>query len=185
MSTEKEQQITEYSESDIAEAVKGVAADIGKHYGDLSQLVLVGVMDGAVCFLADLMRELRTHQTGEKVRVTTVRMESFTGKGPRVIRCDWLPSACIIKGQEILIVDCMVGTGATCAFLKHQLQALQPHSVKVCALLDNCLRQERHEFDLEVDFGWFMAPHPYWKGYGSDYKGKFRNLPKIRSLLVP
>lgn len=179
MTSEKEQQIKRYSGSEIAKEVKRIAVDIDEHYEDLSQLVLVGVMDGAVCFLADLMRELRTHPAGEKVRVTTARMESFTGEGPNVIRCDWLPSACSIERRHVLIVDCMVGTGATCAFLKHQLEALEPLSVKVCVLLDNCRRRKS---DLKVDFVGIKAPHPCWVGYGSDYKGKFRNLPYIRLL---
>ena len=118
MASEMEKQEPIFSESDIAKAVERIAASIGKDYDDLSQLVLVGVMDGAICFLADLMRELRAQTSGERVQMATARLESYQGVGPEGVKCIWLPPQNRIDGRDVLIVEDIVATGETCAFLK-------------------------------------------------------------------
>ena len=97
------------SESEIADAVERVAARIGEDY-DLSELVLVGAMDGAVCFLADLMRAF-----GTPVDVTTARMRRYDGTEAGEIEVTWLPLRDRIQGRDVLIVEGIVDTGATCA----------------------------------------------------------------------
>ena len=74
-----EKQENTFSESDIAKAVKRIAASVVSDYDDLSQLVLVGVMDGAVFLLVDLMRELREQESGERIQMATARNEELPG----------------------------------------------------------------------------------------------------------
>ncbi len=162
-----------FSESQIACAVEEIAAEIGERY-DLSDLVLVGVMDGAVCFLADLMRAF-----GEPVRVTTVRMSSYEGAGPGDIEVMWMPRRERIEGRDVLIVEDIVDTGATCSLLSEGLEALGARSVRICALLD---KPSRRTYDVEVDYFGFRVPDVFVVGYGLDYDGAFRNLPAVYAL---
>ena len=110
-----------FSESAIAKAVKQIAASIVSDYDDLSQLVLVGVMNGSVFFLHDLIQELREQESGECVQEVTARMESYKGIGPKGVRCISLPSPSDINKRDVLIVDDIVNTGATSACLKSEL----------------------------------------------------------------
>ena len=178
MASEIEQGII-CSESDIAKAVKQIAARIGNDYNCLSQLVLVGVMDGAICILVDLMRELRAQASGEQVQVATARLQSYQDKGPEGVKCIWLPSRDRIEGRDALIVDCLVNTGATCKCLKQELIKLGAKSVRICALLDH---SDSRKCDVAVDYFEFTVKHPAVVGYGLDYKGAHRNLPYIRQL---
>ena len=103
------------SESEIAQAVAELAVEIGEDY-DLSELVLVGAMDGAVCFLADLIRAFP-----EDVHVATARMRSYHGAEAGDVITGWLPMRERIEGRHALIVEGIVDTGATCATLAEGL----------------------------------------------------------------
>ena len=162
-----------FSESQIARAVEEIAAEIGERY-DLSDLVLVGAMDGAVCFLADLMRAL-----GEPMRVTTVRMKSYEGTGPGDIEVMWMPRREGIEGRDVLIVEDIVDTGATCALLSERLAGLGARSVRICALLD---KPSPRIYEVELDYFGFRVPDVFVVGYGLDYEGAFRNLPAVHAL---
>ena len=179
MASEWEEQELIFSKSDIADAVERIAASIGEDYDDLSRLVLVGVMDGAISFLADLMRVLRAQALGEQVQVATARMESYQGTGLAEPKCIWLPSQDRINARDVLIGEDIVATGATCAYLKPRLLELGAKSVKICSLLDN---SNGRKFDVDVDYVGFTVPHVFWVGYGLDFKGMGRNLPFIRML---
>lgn len=165
-----------FSEGHIAGAVERIAAEIAKDYSNLSQLVLVGVMKGAICFLRDLKRELGA-TTAERIQVATARMETHQGQRcmkPKVIR---LPSKNRIKARDLIIVDDIVATGATCALLKEKLMRLGAKSVKICPLLVDSRGQK---VNVEIDYYGFKVPHPLMVGYGLDIKGEYRSLPYIK-----
>lgn len=162
-----------FSESEIARAIEDIAAKVGEDY-DLSELVLVGAMDGAVCFLADLMRSF-----GVPVRVTTVRVRSYEGTGAADLEALWMPRRERIEGRDVLIVEDIVDTGATCALLSERLAALGARSVRICALLD---KPSRRKHDVEVDYFGFRVPDVFVVGYGLDYEGAYRNLPAVHEL---
>ena len=178
-----EEQEPTFSESAIAKAVERIAASIVSDYCDLSQLVLVGVMDGAVYLLDDLIQELEAQESEERVQKATARMESYKGIGPKGVRCISLPSPSDIKERDVLIVDDIVNTGATCECLKSKLEEMGANSVKICAMLHNS--SVKH-CAVEVDYSGFQVPHMCWVGYGlDDHNGKYRDLPYIRKLQWP
>ena len=162
-----------FSESEIARAIEDIAAKVGEHY-DLSALVLVGVMDGAVCFLADLLRAF-----GAPIHVTTVRIRSYEGTGAADLEALWMPRRERIEGRDVLIVEDIVDTGATCALLSERLAALGARSVGICALLD---KPSRRTHKVKVDYFGFEVPDVFVVGYGLDYDGAFRNLPAVHAL---
>ena len=161
------------SESEIAGAVTDLAGRIGRDY-DLSDMVLVGAMDGAVCFLADLMRAL-----SGPVDVTTARMRRYEGSEGGEVRVTWLPLRDRIQGRDVLIVEGIVDTGETCALLGQRLLDLGAHSVRVCALLD---KPSRRTNEVRTAYRGFDVPNVFVVGYGMDYHGAYRSLRDVHVL---
>ena len=161
------------SENEIAGAVEDMAVRIGQDY-ELSDLVLVGAMDGAVCFLADLMRAL-----GGTVDVTTARIRRYDGTEAGEVEVTWVPLRDRIQGRDVLIVDGIVDTGKTCALLGQRLSDLGAHSVRVCALLD---KPSRRTNEVRTVYRGFEVPDVFVVGYGMDYGGAYRSLRDIHVL---
>ena len=155
-------------------AVARIVEEIVADYGD-SDIMLVGVMDGAVCFLADLMRAFP-----RSVEVVTVRATSYDGtesSGKLVV--SYLPTRERIQGKRVLILEDIVDTGATVATLMEEIAALGAASVDVCALLN---KPSRRTHEVETAYVGFDIPDVFVVGYGLDYNGHFRNLRDIREL---
>ena len=161
------------SEKDIALAVEEIAGKVTKDY-DLEELVLVGAMDGAICFLSDLMRAFKA-----PVDVTTVQMRRYDGVEGGAITVSWLPLRDRIEGREALIVEGIVDTGATCAVLVQKLAEMGAVSVNVCALLD---KPSRRTHDVEATYVGFEVPDVFVVGYGMDYNGAYRSLRDVYVL---
>ncbi len=158
------------SESDIARAVSEIAVEVQEHYGD-ADLLLVGVMDGAVCFLADLMRAF-----GRPVDMATARAASYSGAQPGETEIAYLPPRERIEGRHVLLVEDILDTGATAATLIACLRDMDAASVAVCALLN---KPSRREYDVEADFAGFDVPDVFVVGYGLDYDGAYRSLRDV------
>ena len=161
------------SEREIASAVEEIAAKVCEDY-DLSKVVLVGAMDGAVCFLADLMRSFAA-----PVEVTTVRMRRYEGMDGGKITVSWLPLRERIEGRDVLVVEGVVDTGATCDLLTQKLRELGSASVNICALLN---KPSRRAHDIEATYCGFEVPDVFVVGYGLDYRGAYRNLRDVHVL---
>ena len=163
------------SEAEIGQAIHRLVGKIVEDYGDTEPL-LVGVMDGAMCFLVDLMRAFPY-----SVEIATARVQSYDGTQSGPITPDWLPARRDIEGRYVLIVEDIVDTGATAAYLVERLTELGASSVRVCALLN---KPSRRVHDLEVTYSGFDIPDVFVVGYGLDYNGAYRNLPDVRALRV-
>ena len=162
------------SERDIAQAVERVVEEITQDYGD-GDLLLVGVMDGAVCFLADLMRAFP-----RSVEMTTTRATSYEGtESLGELTVNYLPTSEQVQGKHVLIVEDIVDTGATVAALVQKIEDLGAASVNVCALLN---KPSRREHDVEIAYICFDVADVFVVGYGLDYNGEFRNLREVREL---
>ena len=162
------------SEREIAHAVQKIATEIAGDY-DLSDLLLVGVMDGAVCFLADLLRALPG-----SIDVTTVHASSYDGTKAAALNIALLPPRERVEGRPLLIVEDVVDTGATVSALIKALTKLGAASVNVCALLN---KPSRRVEDVTVTYTGFEIPDTFVVGYGLDYNGTYRNLRDICELI--
>ena len=161
-------------ESEIARAVGRLVEEIIQDYGD-GDLLLVGVMDGAVCFPADLMRAFP-----HSVETTTARATSYEGTESRgELTVNYLPTPERIRGRHVLIVEDIVDTGATVSALVQKIEDLGAASVNVCALLN---KPSRRTHDVEVAYIGFDIPDVFVVGYGLDYNGEFRNLRDVREV---
>ena len=161
------------SEAEIADAIPRLVGRISEDYGDTAPL-FVGVMDGAMCFLVDLMREFP-----HSVDIATARVQSYSGTEPGKISVEWLPSQQYVEGRHVLLVEDIVDTGATLTALSRHVMDLGAESVEVCALLD---KPSKRTHDLEVAYVGFEIPDVFVVGCGLDYNGGYRNLRDVREL---
>ncbi|WP_417914725.1 hypoxanthine phosphoribosyltransferase [Candidatus Electronema sp. JM] len=163
---------TVLNRQEIAERVAALGRQITADYQG-RKLVLLGVLNGAFIFLADLARAIDL-----EVEIDFIRAASYgngtASSGAVVLRNE--PDI-DLAGKDILIVEDIVDSGLTIAWLReHFLRTHQPASVKVCALLD---KHERRSVAVQVDYVGFTLASGFLVGYGLDYAQKWRNLPEI------
>lgn len=160
-----------YSHAQIQRRVRTLARRISRDYGD-QRLVLIGVLKGVVCFMADLMQHLSLPVTLDFMAVS-----HYGGDGQVVRITRDVDSS--IAGQHVLMVEDIVDTGMTLNYLLSHLSAHNPASLRVCTLLD---KRARRLLDVPLDYIGFEIPDEFVVGYGLDYRGEYRNLPFIGVL---
>ena len=151
-----------------------LGAAIGRDYAGQNP-VLVGVLQGAFLFMADLIRTMPIDLTTDFIGLSSYG-SGTTSSGQVRLVSDLSMS---IEDRHVLIVEDIVDTGLTLAYLKRNLEARHPRSVRVCVLAD---KVERREIEVAVDYVGFTVPNVYVVGYGFDYGGIFRNLPYVAVL---
>jgi len=161
---------------DLHRRVKELGLEIAHHYGDRTP-ILVGVLKGAVVFLADLVRSVEAPLECDFIAVSSYGASSRSS-GIVKLTADLSVS---VEGRDVLIVEDIVDTGRTLAYLQRNLETRQPRSVRVCALLDKAARRE---VPLAIHHVGFTIPDEFVVGYGLDYAGRYRNLPYIAVLDV-
>jgi len=160
-----------YSHAKIQRRVRTLARHISRDYAD-QRLVLIGVLKGVICFMADLMQHLSI-----PVTLDFMAISYYGGDGQVVKITRDLDSS--ITGQHVLMVEDIVDTGMTLNYILSHLSAHNPASLRVCTLLD---KRARRLIDVPLDYVGFEAPDEFVVGYGLDYKGQYRNLPFIGIL---
>jgi hypoxanthine phosphoribosyltransferase len=140
--------------------------------------ILVGVLKGAVVFLSDLMRAIDAPCECDFIAVSSYGA-STRSSGIVELTKDLSVS---IEGRDVLIVEDIVDTGRTLAYLIRNLETRQPRSLLVCALLD---KASRREVPVSLDYVGFTIPDEFVVGYGLDFAGLHRNLPHVAVLVVP
>jgi hypoxanthine phosphoribosyltransferase len=160
-----------YSHAKIQRRVRTLARHISRDYAG-QQLVLVGILKGVVCFMADLMQNLSI-----PVTLDFMAISYYGGDGQVVQITRDLDSS--ITGQHVLMVEDIVDTGMTLNYILNHLCAHNPASLRVCTLLD---KRARRLINLPLDYVGFEVPDEFVVGYGLDYRGQYRNLPFIGIL---
>jgi len=160
-----------YSHAKIQRRIRNLARHISRDYAG-QRLVLIGILKGVVCFMADLMQHLSLPVTLDFMAI------SYYGGDGKVVKITRdLDSS--ITGQHVLMVEDIVDTGMTLNYILSHLSAHNPASLRVCALLD---KRARRLIDVPLDYVGFKVPDEFVVGYGLDYKGEYRNLPFIGIL---
>ncbi|NLM24558.1 MAG: hypoxanthine phosphoribosyltransferase [Firmicutes bacterium] len=162
------------TEDQIKQRVKELGQQISEDYPD-GNLVLIGILKGAVVFLADLMREIKTHVEIDFMSVSSYGTASESSGVVRILKDLDLS----IEGRDILIVEDIVDTGLTLAYLKDLLQSRNPKSVKIAAFLD---KPERRKIEISADYLGYSVPDEFLVGYGLDYAERYRYLPYVAVL---
>ncbi|KPK85977.1 MAG: hypothetical protein AMJ81_02330 [Phycisphaerae bacterium SM23_33] len=161
----------------IRRRVGELAAEITEAFGNRG-LTIVGVLDGALVFLADLIRRLPM-----RLELLTVGVRSYRGRDGTAgeiefrhrLRTD-------LAGQHVLIVDDILDTGATLSAALEETMSHEPASCRTCVLLRKKRGRGGSSLAGAVDFVGFDIPDVFVVGYGLDFDGRYRNLPDIVAL---
>jgi len=162
------------SSEDLHRRIGELAAEIDRDYVD-RDLVLVGVLKGAVMFMADLMREISTPCEVDFMAVSSYGSATDSSGVVRILKDLDTP----IAARDVLIVEDIIDSGLTLNYLLRNLRARDPRSVEVCALLT---KPERRRVDLPVRYVGFEIPNRFAIGYGLDHAQRHRNLDYVAVL---
>jgi hypoxanthine phosphoribosyltransferase len=163
-----------FTSEEIQRKIHELGSRISSDYAD-KDLLVIGVLKGAIFFMSDLLRSLRISVRMDFIHCTS---SSSKGKGVDPVRiiCD---SKEDIRGKHVLLIEDIVDSGVTLRRLREMLESRGPASFKVCVLLD---KTDRRQTDVLVDYTGFRIPNKYVVGYGLDYQDRYRNLPYIAVL---
>jgi hypoxanthine phosphoribosyltransferase len=162
------------SAEDLQRRVTELAAEIERDY-DGRDLVLIGVLKGAVMFMADLMRHIEIPCEVDFMAVSSYGSATDSSGVVRILK-DLDAS---IAGRDVLLVEDIVDSGLTLHYLLKSLRAREPRSLEVCALLT---KPERRRVDLPIRYVGFEIPNRFAIGYGLDHAQRYRNLRYVAAL---
>jgi hypoxanthine phosphoribosyltransferase len=160
---------------DLKQRVRDLGEEVSDAYAD-RDLLLVGVLKGAVFFLADLMRAIDIPVEVDFMAVASYGSATDSSGVVRIIKDLDTP----IEGRHVLIVEDIVDSGLTLQYLMRNLGARNPASLAVCALLT---KPERRKVELPIRFVGFEIPDRFAIGYGLDHAERYRNLPYVAALV--
>jgi hypoxanthine phosphoribosyltransferase len=159
---------------DLQRRVRELGADITRDYQG-RELLLVGVLKGAVFFLSDLMRAIDVPCEVDFMAVASYGSATDSSGVVRILK----DLDVAIEGRDVLIVEDIVDSGLTLQYLLRNLGARGPRSLEVCALLT---KPERRKVDLPTRYVGFEIPNRFVVGYGLDHVERYRNLPYVAAL---
>lgn len=160
----------------IADRVRVLGEQIGRDYAG-QDLMMVGILKGAVIFMSDLVRCIPSNVrvTMDFMAVSSYGDSTKTSGIVRIVKD--LDSS--IKGKNVLLVEDIVDTGLTLSYLIRLMREREPKSLRVCSLLD---KEERRTVEVPVEYRGFRIPDTFVVGYGLDYSGLWRNYPEIHTV---
>ena len=163
------------SSDKIRTRVAELGAQIARDYAGMNPL-LVCALKGAVPFLADLIRSIDL-----QIEMDFIAISSYGGKRTEstgVVRLV-MDLTTNIEGRNVLIVEDIIDTGRTLAYIMQNLQTRRPASIKVCTLLDKPTRRQVY---VPLAYVGFEVPDKFVIGYGLDFNENYRNLPYVGVL---
>jgi len=158
----------------IADRVEELGAQISGDY-EGKKIIAVGVLKGALPFMADLIREIKTPLEYDLIAVSSYGASTTSSGIVRIIKDIDLS----IENENVLVIEDIVDTGLTLKYLMETLRSRRPASLKSCVLLD---KPYRRKTEIVPDYKGFNIPDHFVVGYGLDFAQRFRNLPMIAVL---
>jgi len=157
-----------------------LGAEISADYAG-RDLLMVGVLKGAVFFMADLMRELTVTCEIDFMAISSYGAATDSSGVVRILK----DLDINIAGRDVLVVEDIIDSGLTLSYLMRNLRARRPASLEICALLT---KPDRRRIDVPVRYVGFEIPNRFVIGYGLDFGERYRNLPFVAVLhpdLIP
>jgi len=151
-----------------------LGAEVSSDYAG-RDLLLVGVLKGAVFFMADLMRHLTIPCEVDFMAISSYGASTDSSGVVRILK----DLDVNIEGRDVLVVEDIIDSGLTLSYLIRNLESRNPATLEVCALLT---KPARREIDVKVRYTGFEIPNEFVIGYGLDYAERYRNLPYIATL---
>ncbi len=162
------------SEQAIKRRLKRLGEDIGAAYGR-EEITVVAIINGAILFTADLLRQIANPIRLDCIRVSSYRNNTRSQGKPQMLQSLTLD----VANRHVLLIDDILDTGKTLSVVVDVIKKLNPASVRTCVLLD---KQGRREVEFVADFVGFEIPDKFVVGYGLDFAERYRNLPCIGVL---
>jgi len=159
------------SEAAIRKRVREIADQISNDYKG-TEPVLVGILKGSIIFMADLIRALSIPVQMDFMRAASYGSEMHSSGRVRVTKDIELP----IQGRAVILIEDIVDSGLTLAYIKEMLEGRGAASLRICALID---KLERREQLVSIDYCGFQVKEGFLVGYGLDCNEEYRNLPEI------
>ena len=160
----------------IQARVKELAAQISRDYSDREPVIL-GVLNGAVFFLSDLVREMTIPLKIDFMRAASYGSGMSSSGSVELTKDFKVP----IEDNHVILVEDIVDTGLTVTKILKMLKELKPESIKVCALID---KLERRDTDITIDYCGFQVREGFLIGYGLDFNEQYRYLPDIYTVKI-
>ncbi len=176
MRTELEQAVGEVLiDADALRArIAGLGEEISAEYSG-RELLLIGVLKGAVFFMADLMRHLTVPCEVDFMAISSYGAQTDSSGVVRILK----DLDINIEGRHVLVVEDIIDSGLTLSYLMRNLESREPSSLEICALLT---KPSRREIDVPVRWIGFEIPNKFVIGYGLDFAERYRNLPYVGVL---
>ncbi len=162
------------STEDLAKRIKEIGAEITADYAG-KEILMIGVLRGAVVFMADLARAIEVPVAIDFMAVSSYGSGTNSSGVVRILK-DLDED---VAGKHVLVVEDIIDSGLTLNYLLENLKSRKPASVKLCTLLN---KPERRKVQVAIDYNGFDVPDYFVVGYGLDYAEKYRNLPFIGIL---
>jgi len=162
-------------ERNLQRRIGELAAEIEADYLDIDDLLLICVLKGAFVFLADLSRALKRPHQLDFMGISSYGAGTESSGAVRIV----LDLKQDIGDQHVLIVEDIIDSGRTLDYMRRNLLARSPASLRIVTLLD---KPDRREVDVPVDYTGFHIPNEFVVGYGLDFAEIYRNLPYIAIL---
>jgi hypoxanthine phosphoribosyltransferase len=159
---------------ELQHRIRQLGEEISRDYAG-HELLLIGVLKGAVFFLADLMRQIDVPCEVDFMAVSSYGSSTDSSGVVRILKDLDAP----LEGRHVLIVEDIVDSGLTLQYLMRTLQTRGPASLAVCALLT---KPERRKAEVPARYVGFEIPDKFAIGYGLDYAERYRNLPYVATL---
>jgi hypoxanthine phosphoribosyltransferase len=167
-------------EETLAARVAELGAEVSADYQG-RDLLLIGVLKGAVFFMADLMRHLTVPCEVDFMAISSYGDSTDSSGIVRILK----DLDINIEGRHVLVVEDIIDSGLTLSYLMRNLESREPATLEVCALLT---KPARREIDVPVRYVGFEIPNKFVVGYGLDFAERYRNLPYVAVLsqeLIP
>ena len=138
-------------------------------------LLLIGVLKGAVFFMADLMRKLTIPCEVDFMAISSYGASTDSSGVVRILK----DLDINIEGRHVLVVEDIIDSGLTLSYLMRNLESREPATLEICALLT---KPDRREIEVPVRYVGFEIPNRFVIGYGLDFGERYRNLPYVAVL---
>ena len=162
------------SAEELAKRIEEIGAEISADYAG-KEILMIGVLRGAVLFMADLARAITVPVAIDFMAVSSYGSGTSSSGVVRILK-DLDED---VEGKHVLAVEDIIDSGLTLNYLLDNLKSRKPASIKLCTLLN---KPERRKVKVDIDYNGFDVPDYFVVGYGLDYAEKYRNLPFIGIL---
>lgn len=162
------------SAEELAKRIEEIGAEITADYAG-KEILMIGVLRGAVVFMADLARAIKVPVAIDFMAVSSYGSGTSSSGVVRILK-DLDED---VAGKHVLVVEDIIDSGLTLNYLLDNLKSRKPASIKLCTLLN---KPERRKVNVQIDYNGFDVPDYFVIGYGLDYAEKYRNLPFIGIL---